>query len=116
MRCPCNILRTCVVFDSEHRGCDHLTSVRANDVHTKNEVRLLLHDELHDALHVHVRLRARVRNEWEFTDAILDASCLEFLFVLAYPCDFRMRVHNGRNCTVVHVPMTRLEVLGDGDT
>ena len=65
MTCPCNIFCARAVLDSKDALSDHLASVGPNDVYAEYPIRLGLSDELHGALSVEVRLRARVGREWE---------------------------------------------------
>lgn len=112
---PRNILRARTVLKRKAGLANHLASVRANDVHTENPVRLLLRDELDEALGVRVGLRARVGAEGELADVVLDALRLELVLGLANPGDLGVGVHDGGDDAVVDVAVAVLDVLDGGD-
>ena len=115
MRCSRNVFSARAILDREGSRSNHLSCVRANDVHSKNPIGLLLHEELHDTLRVKVGLRTRIGKERELSDAVLDTGLLEFLLVLSYPGNLRMGVYDRWNCSVVDVSVTGLEVFSNSD-
>ena len=90
-------------------------ALRTDDVHPEDAVRLRLDEELDLTLGVEVRLGARVGEEREAADLVLDAVLLEFLLRLADPCDLGVRVHDARNGAVVHVTVPAVDVLRRSD-
>jgi hypothetical protein len=112
---PRDVLRGSTVLEREGSLGNHLTSVGANDVDTEKAVRLRVREHLDEALRVEVRLRARVGAEGERADLVLDVGRLEILLALANPRHLGVRVHDGRNSTVVDVAVALLDVLDGGD-
>jgi hypothetical protein len=84
-------------------------------MYSEYDVRLGLHQELDLALGIQVGLGARVRQEREAADFILDAVLLELLLRLSDPRYFRVRVYDARDRAVVHVSVSAVDVLRSGD-
>jgi hypothetical protein len=115
MASPRNVLRTRAVLHRENTLADHLTRVRADDVHAEHTVGLRLRDDLHAAVRVRVRLGARVGAERELARLVLGAGSLELLLGLADPGDLGVCVDNRRDHVVVDVAVPGLDVLDRGD-
>ena len=113
---PSNIFSACTIFHGQGRAGNHFTSVRSDDMHSKNLVRLLLDDELHRSFHILVRLRARVGEERELANLVPGAGLLELLLGLADPGDLWVRVDDRGNRVVVDVAVAGLDVFHGGDT
>ena len=116
MRCASNIFGACAIFESKYSLCDHLASIRADDVCAKDTVSLRLSQNLDEALGVEVGLCARVRREAKFADLVLNALRLELLLSLADPGHLWVRVDNGGDGGVVNMTMTTLDKLDSSDT
>ncbi len=110
-----DVFRAGAVFDGQGALGDHLARVGADDVDAQDPVRLGVRDEFHHALRVQVRLGARVGREGEGADFVLLPGRLDLLLVLPDPGHFRIRVHDGWNGVVVHVPVALLDVLDRRD-
>lgn len=61
-------------------------------MNSQHLVRLLLYQKLDLSLRIQVRLRPRVRSEWELSNLVLHTSRLQLLLSLADPCNFRVSV------------------------
>lgn len=85
-------------------------------MNAKYLIRLLLCDEFDKALHIQVGLRTGVGSEGEFSNHILHAVSLKFLFSLADPGDFWVGVDDGWDGCVVNVPVSVLYVLNGSNT
>jgi hypothetical protein len=112
---PGNILRTRSVLHRKHRLPDHLTCIRANNVHAQHPVRLLLRENLDAAVRVRVGLGTRVGAEGELAQAVRDALSLELLLGLANPGHLGVGVDDGRDHVVVDVTVAGLNVLDSSD-
>jgi hypothetical protein len=110
-----NVLGRGTVLESEGALGDHLTSVRADDVHTEDTVGLGVSQELDQAVGVGVGLGARVGAEGEGADLVLDAGLLELGLVLANPSDLGVGVHDAGDCAVVDVAVVLGDVLDGGN-
>ena len=113
---PRDVLRARAVLHCHDRLRDHLASVGSHDVNTQDLVGLLLCQELDLTLGVQVRLGARVGQEGELSDFVLDTGSLELLLRLADPCDLGVRVHDGGDRVIIDMTMASLNVFGRGDT
>lgn len=113
---PGNVLGGCSVLDGEGGFGDHLASVGADDVNTKDAVGLSVSNELDDTLGLEVGLGTGVGAEGEGTDAVIDTGGLDFGLVLANPRDFGVGVHDARDGAVVDVAVALLDVFDGGNT
>lgn len=116
MTSPGHILGTCTVLNSEDTFSNHLTSVRANDMDTKNFIRFLFCDEFYKAISVQIGLGTRVGSKAEFADIVFDALSLKVLLCTADPGNFRVCVNNRGNGIVIDVTMSGLDVFDSGNT
>lgn len=116
MASPSNIFRTCTVLNGKHTLSNHLTSVRTNNMDTKNLIRLLFRDEFHKTFSVQIGLGTRVGSEAEFADIVLDAFSLEVLLSTADPGNFRVCVNDRGNGIVIDVAMSGFNVLNGSNT
>ena len=82
---------------------------------TQNLISFLLGNNLHESLHVLVRLGPGVGSERELSNLKLHALTLQFLLRLSDPRNLRMRIYDRRDGVVVDVSVTRFEVLHSGD-
>ena len=110
-----NVLGRRTVLESESALGDHLTGVRADDVHTEDTVGLGVSEELDETVGVGVGLGAGVRAEGEGADLVLDAGLLELGLVLADPGDLGVGVHDAGDGAVVDVAVVLGDVLDGGN-
>lgn len=111
-----NVLCRSLVLDGENSGSNHLTSIGANDVNTKNLVSLLLDEELDDTVGIGVGLGTRVGKEGELAHLELNTLLLELLLVLSDPSDLGVGVDDGGNGSVVDVAVASLDDLDSSNT
>ena len=83
---------------------------------TQNLIRLLLRDDLDEALAIQVSLGSRVCRKAEFSNIVLNSGGFELLLGLAHPRNLRVSVDDRRNSVVVDVAVSALEVFDSGDT
>lgn len=113
---PGNIFSTRAVFNGECGFCYHLPGIRSDNVSAENLIRLLLNQNLNTSFLIVIGLRARVGQERESADFVFNTCRLELLLGFTDPCDFWVSVNNGWDRIVIDVAMSRLDVLGGGDT
>lgn len=116
MRRPRHILRTRTILNRQHALRDHLTRIGSNNMRAQNPIRLLLRQDLHEAFRVQVGLGTRVGREAEFPDFVGYAFFLQFLFCLAHPGDFWVRVDDGGDGVVVDVSVPGFDEVDSSDT
>ncbi len=83
MACSGNILGSSIVLHSEHTLSDHLTSVGADDVDTKDLVGLLVSKDLDHTLALVVGTGTAVGHEGEHTLTVFDTGSLELFLGLS---------------------------------
>lgn len=102
------------IFQGQASLSNHFTSVGADDVNTEHTVSLGINDNLDHTVRVIVGTSTRVSNKWVSANLVLDAGCLEFLFGLANPGNFRVCVDDGGDGVVVDVTVAGSNHLGNG--
>lgn len=106
-----DILCACSILQRKRSLSDHFSCIGSDNVDSKNTICLSIRQELHKTVGVQVRLRTGVGRERECADLVLYARFFELRLVLAYPCDFRVRVHDGGNGAVVDVAVAFCDVF-----
>jgi hypothetical protein len=114
--CPGNVLRASTVLQSKSALCNHLSSVRSNNVNAQYPVGFSVRQEFDHAVRVGVGLCSRVGREGEVSNLVLDAGSLKLLLVLSDPGDFWVGVHDRGNCAIVDVTIALGNVLDSGDS
>ena len=97
-------------------GSDHLTGIRANNVHTQHTIRFLLDNKLNEAVRFVIGLGTRVRHEGELAHLVLNTFCLQRLFRLADPRHLWVRVDHRWDHIVVYVAVAGSNDLGGRNT
>ena len=115
MSCPRNILRASTVLDRKRRLGNHLPSIRSNNMYSQNTIRFLIRNKLDHPLRIHIRLCSTVGAERECPNIVLYSRFLEFLFGLADPGDFGVRVDDAGDGAVVDVPVAGFDVFDGCD-
>jgi len=116
MTSPGHILSTCTVFNGEDTFSNHLTSIWANNMDTKDLIRFLFCDEFYKPISIQIGLGTRVGSEAEFANIVFDAFSLEVLLCTADPGNFGVCVNNRGNGIVIDMTMSRLDVFDGGNT
>lgn len=112
---PCNVLSTSAIFNSKNTLRNHLTRIRAHDMHPQNPIRLGLSQKLDEPLRVQIRLCPRIRRKHKLSNLVLDSLRLQILLRLTNPRDLRVRVDNRRDGVVVDVSVAGLDVFDGCD-
>ena len=112
---PPHILTRRPILNRQDALGDHLPRVRPHDMDPQYAIRLRVRQELDHAVRLEIGLRPRVGREGETAGFVLDALLLQFGFVLAYPCDLRVRVHDRGDGVVVDVAVALFDKLDRRD-
>ncbi|KAI6769460.1 hypothetical protein HG531_010564 [Fusarium graminearum] len=86
-----NVLAGSTVLEGQSTLSNHLTSVRADDVDSKNAIGLGISKHLNHTLGVDVGLGSRVGGKREASDSVRDVLALEVLLTLANPGNLGLR-------------------------
>mmetsp|Transcript_70880 Transcript_70880/g.142703 ORF Transcript_70880/g.142703 Transcript_70880/m.142703 type:complete len:239 (-) Transcript_70880:824-1540(-) len=112
---PRHVLRGRAVLERDHRLCDHLPRVGADDVRPQHTVRGLVRDDLDEPLRLVHGARAGVGAHGKGARHVLHAVLLELLLRLPHHRHLGERVDHARDRVVVHVTGEPGEVLHTRD-
>mmetsp|Transcript_7987 Transcript_7987/g.27120 ORF Transcript_7987/g.27120 Transcript_7987/m.27120 type:complete len:361 (+) Transcript_7987:292-1374(+) len=110
-----DVLGARAVLHGEHRLGDHLARVPGDDVHSEDLARLLVRDELDDAVRVGVGARARVGHERKLAHRVGGARRLDLLLGEPHGGHLRVGVDHVGDAVVVDVAVLARDDLRHGD-
>jgi hypothetical protein len=112
---PPHILTTRSILKRQHAFRNHLSRIRAHNMNPQYPIRLGVRNKFDHSLRLQSRLCSAIRTERETACLVFHALLLQLRFILAYPCDFRMSVHDAGDSVVVDVAVAFADVLDARD-
>ena len=110
-----DILTASAILHRQHSFGNHLPGIRSHDMDAQDPIRFRVTEELHHTFRLQVGFCAGVGAKGETPRSVFDALFFQLGFVLPYPRDFRVSVHDGRDGVVVDVTVALGDVFDGGD-